>query len=70
MIRIRMNSLDMFEQKGDKETMFINLILNTSASREANFLCVILERFRLDFHYRYRYVNQSFSQSDELGLPN
>ena len=33
---------------------------------------IVLERFRLDFHYRYRYryLNQSFSQSDELGLPN
>ena len=27
-----------------------------------------IERFRFDF--RYRYLNQSFSQSDELGLPN
>ena len=27
-----------------------------------------LERFRFYFHYRY--LNQSFGQSDELGLPN
>ena len=27
-----------------------------------------IEMFRFDFHYHY--LNQSFSQSDELGLPN
>ena len=26
--------------------------------------------YRFDFHYYYHYLNPSFSQSDELGLPN
>ena len=31
---------------------------------------VLIERFRFYFHYRNHYLSQSFSQSDELGLPN
>ena len=31
---------------------------------------LLAERLRLDYHYRYHYLNPFFSQSDELGLSN
>ena len=50
---------------------FVDLATGTSEQEGFGSVTdVALERFRFDFHYRYHYLNQFFSQSDELSLPN